>query len=196
MPGDFITMQTQVTLEQFHAFRDSRPKEEKWELIAGVPNMMPPPTLVHRRIARNIETLLNNRLSVCKPEGQADREVGLLLPSDDKYNPEPDVTVIDAVIEVGQIYAHKFYCAAEVLSTDEKPRMLDLKLAWYKRHEPCLAVLLVAQDRMAARFHERTKSRWYEHKLSNPADRIVLPEIGDSGALAELYRHTPLAPSH
>ncbi len=32
--GKVDTRLPRVTLEQFHAFRDERPKEEKWELIA------------------------------------------------------------------------------------------------------------------------------------------------------------------
>jgi Uma2 family endonuclease len=63
MPGDFLRRAPQLTMEQFHAFRDERPKEEKWELIDGVPMMMPPPTVMHVRISRNLETLLNTRLA-------------------------------------------------------------------------------------------------------------------------------------
>src|SRR5262245_31115814 len=99
MPGDFLKRRPQLTMEQFHAFRDERPKEEKWELIDGVPMMMPPPTITHVRIARNLETLLN---AAAKPEWQADREVGVLLKGDEKYNPEPDVTVIDTSHTLGQ----------------------------------------------------------------------------------------------
>ena len=108
MPGDFLRRRPQLTMEQFHAFRDERPKEEKWELIDGVPMMMPPPTVVHIRIARNLETLLNVRLGAVKPEWQADREVGVLLDGDEKYNPEPDVTVIDTTVALGQIYVGRF----------------------------------------------------------------------------------------
>lgn len=57
--GDFIKRTPQWSLETFHAFRDERPKSEKWELIDGVPVMMPPPTLIHQRISRNIETMIN-----------------------------------------------------------------------------------------------------------------------------------------
>ena len=53
---------------------------------------MPPPTLMHQRIARNLETLLNARLQEVKPEWHADYEVGVWLKGDEKYNPEPDVT--------------------------------------------------------------------------------------------------------
>ena len=62
MPGDSLRRVPQLTMEQFHAFRDERPKEEKWELIDGVPMMMPLPTLVHQRITGNIEALINARL--------------------------------------------------------------------------------------------------------------------------------------
>ena len=59
MPGDVIS-RIKVSLDTFHAFRDDRPKEEKWELIDGTPTMMPPPTVMHQRIARNLETMLND----------------------------------------------------------------------------------------------------------------------------------------
>jgi hypothetical protein len=37
MPGDFLNRTPQITMRQFHALRDTRPDEEKWELIDGVP---------------------------------------------------------------------------------------------------------------------------------------------------------------
>ena len=48
-----------ATMQQFHAFRDARPEREKWELIDGVMPMMPPPSLVHQRIAGNLDRLLS-----------------------------------------------------------------------------------------------------------------------------------------
>lgn len=195
MPGDFIRMEPQVTLAQFHAFRDDRPSEEKWELIAGVPNMRPPPTLVHQRIARNVETMLNARLAEVKPEWQADREIGLLLPDDDKYNPEPDVTVIDTAIVAGQLYAARFYFVVEVLSENDKPQMLELKLAWYQRHAPCRGVLFVAQDRCHAVHYTREPTGWQEVELKRPVEAILVPGIGPIGTLGDAYRHTPLSSS-
>lgn len=52
--GEALNRNFQLTLEQFHTFRDERPEKEKWELIGGTPVMMPPPTLVHQRIAKNL----------------------------------------------------------------------------------------------------------------------------------------------
>ena len=189
--GDFIRMVPQVTLEQFHAFRDERPKEEKWELIAGVPHMMPPPRLIHQRIAGNLEALLNERLRFVKPGWRADREIGLLLPEDDTFNPEPDVTVIDTEIGIDQLYADRFYFVAEVLSPHDKARVLALKLQYYQGHDLCRGVLFVEPDRIAAVLHARDPG-WLALQLTAPDDRIVTSEIGDIGSLGQLYRHTPL----
>ncbi len=200
MPGDFLQRLPQLSFEQFDAFRNERPKEEKWELIDGVPMMMPPPTLVHQRITRNIERLFNARLQIVRPEWSADAEIGIRLPDDERYNPEPDVTVIDAAIEIDQIYAERFYFVAEVLSNSnrperragsDKPIVLAAKVDFYRLHEHCRGVLIVRQDQVSAELHTRFQ-KWSMTPLSQPADRIVIPDIGDIGPLAALYRHTPL----
>jgi Uma2 family endonuclease len=202
MPGDFVRRLPQLTLEQFHAFRDERPKEEKWELIDGAPMMMPPPTLVHQRISRNLETLLHERLRETRPEWMADREIGILLPKDEKYNPEPDVTVIDGDIRLDQVYAERFYFVAEVLSEgnrpelragSDKPQVLAAKIDYYRLHEHCRGVLIVHQNRIEAELHVRAEL-WTKTQLRDPADRIVIPDIGDIGPLGALHRHTPLFP--
>jgi Uma2 family endonuclease len=181
-----------MDMATFHAFRDGRPDREKWELIDGYPVMLPPPFLVHQRICRNLETLLNDRLRVSKPEWAADREIGVVTPEDDTYNPEPDVTVIDLDVEMGQRYAERFYFVAEVLSESDKAWVLDSKLGYYQRHENCLSVLFVRQDRIAAAIFRRADG-WARHEILEPHARLEVPGIGDIGALADLYRHTPLA---
>ncbi len=182
-----------ATLEQFHAFRDERPKEEKWELIAGVMTMMPPPSLVHQRICRNLEGLLNSRLMIARPQWQADREIGVLLPKDERYNPEPDVTVIDADVALGQIYAERFYFVAEVLSPNDKAWALELKRDYYKAHDNCRGFLFVRQDRIEAELATRANADWQTAMLDAPIAAITIPDIGDIGPLAALYRHTPLS---
>ncbi len=201
MPGDFIKRLPQLTMEQFCAFRDERPKEEKWELIEGVPMMMPPPTLLHQTICGNIEAMINARLAVGMPGWRALQEVGIHLPADDRYNPEPDVTVVEAAaIQIDQVYAERFYFVAEVLSNSnrpelragsDKPIVLATKVDYYKLHEPCRGIMIVRQDQVSAELHTRGTS-WTTIQLSQPADRIVFPDIGDIGPLAALYRHTPL----
>ncbi len=182
-------------MRQFHAFRDERPKEEKWELIDGVPMMMRPPTLVHQRIARNLETLLNTHLQGARPEWQADREVGVWLKGDEKYNPEPDVTVIDAAIALGQIYVERFYFVAEILSESDRREVLEAKLAYYQQHEHNKCVLFVRQDRVGADQHDRQgDGTWQARALTTLEAPLTFPGIGSVGRLGDLYRFTPLDP--
>jgi Uma2 family endonuclease len=49
-----------LSIEAFRNWAASRPDEERWELIDGVPMMMAPPTRDHQRIASNFERLLND----------------------------------------------------------------------------------------------------------------------------------------
>ena len=86
-----------------------------WELIDGVPLMMPPPTLIHQRISANIALLLSGRLVTARPDWYASLEIGIRLSGDERCNPEPDVTVIDAPIGIEQIYAGRFCFVAQVL---------------------------------------------------------------------------------
>jgi Uma2 family endonuclease len=196
MPGDFLRRGPQLTMEQFHAFRDERPKEEKWELIDGVPMMMPPPTLMHQRISRNLESLLNAHLRNVRPDWQADREVGVWLRGDKKYNPEPDVTVIDAAIAMGQIYVERFYFVAEILSENDKKAVLDAKLAYYKEHEHNRCVLFVRQAQIGAQQHDRRiDGTWAQRTLRSAQAPLTFPDIGTVGRLGDLYQHTPLDPS-
>ena len=201
MPGDFIRRLPQFSFETFDAFRNDRPKEEKWELIDGVPMMMPSPTLIHQRISRNCENLLNATLRLARPLWIADMEIGIRVPDNDRYNPEPDVTVIDAQIEIDQVYAERFYFVVEVLSKSnrsdllagsDKPIVLAAKIDFYKLHDNCRGVLIARQDRIEADLYLRDRG-WVVLTLRDPAERIVIPDIGDIGALAELYRDTPLA---
>jgi Uma2 family endonuclease len=195
MPGDFLRRMPQLTMRQFHAFREERPKEEKWELIDGVPMMMPPPTLVHQRIAANLDRLLNAHLEKVKPDWRADREVGVWLKGDEKYNPEPDVTVIDAAIAIGQIYVERFYFVAEVLSENDRRDVLGAKLAYYQQHEHNRGVLFVRQDRIGADQHDRQHDgTWQGHTLTTPDAPLAFPEIGTVGRLGDLYKFTPLDP--
>jgi Uma2 family endonuclease len=194
MPGDFLRRAPQLTMEQFHAFRDERPKEEKWELIDGVPIMMPPPTLVHQRIADNLTEQLNARLREVKREWRAVRDAGVWLRGDEKFNPEPDVTVIDAAVSLGQIYAQRFYFVSEVLSASDKRAVVAAKLRYYQDHEHNRCVLFVRQDRIGAEQHTRQDGTWKVRRLSSATARLSFLEIGVVGRLGDLYEATPLDP--
>jgi Uma2 family endonuclease len=182
-------------MEQFHAFRDERPKEEKWELIDGAAVELDRPTLLHQRLASNLQRLLDARLEVARPEWQADRAESIWLKGDEKYDPEPDVTVIDAAIAMGQIYVERFYFVAEVLSESDKKAVLEAKLAYYKQHEHNRCALFVRRNQIGAHLHDRqADGSWRQRRLKDPAASLAFPDIGTVGRLGDLYKFTPLDP--
>ena len=63
-----------MTVEEFYAFTDTRPDDEKWELIDGEPILNASPSPVHQWIVRNI---LNLRLET---ESVNSRRRGRILP--------------------------------------------------------------------------------------------------------------------
>lgn len=125
----------------------------------------------------------------------ADREAGVLLTGDEKYNPEPDVTVIDAATAIGQVYVERFYLVAEGLSKSDKRDVLEAKLSYYKEHENNRCVLFVRQDLIGADQHDRQNDGvWRKKHLSSPAAALTVPDIGRIGRLGDLYKFTPLDP--
>jgi Uma2 family endonuclease len=184
---------------QFRAFQHGRPDQERWELVAGVPMMMTPPTIVHNRIASNFERLLNDALVAHDPGRLATQRLGVELASGD-YKPEPDVAVIDADFEANQRFVDRVYLLAEVVSdTDElrvpdaDRRWIDVKREIYLDHPACEAVLMVEQDRMEVRVDMRTEKGWTSSTLG-AADELSLPGFGLRCAVADLYQGTPLRP--
>ena len=114
---------------------------------------------------------------------------------DEKYNPEPDVTVIDSAIAIGQIYVERFYFVAEVMSESDKKGVLEAKLAYYKQHEHNRCVLFIRQDQIGAHQHDRQNDgSWRQRRLKDPAASLAFPDIGTIGRLGDLYKYTPLDP--
>ncbi len=193
MPGDFLRSAPKVTLDQFGAFRDSRPPEEKWELIDGVPMMMPPPTIVHQIIARNLVRHLTDVLEIKNPAWLATHEVGVQLPGGVLYHPEPDVVVMDADVRAGQRYADTFYLVAEVLSDSDSPEPIAAKVAFYKSHPSNACVLLIGQESAGVEIHERGEDgTWSQRRIARPDDMLSIAALGQVCTLGQLYRGTPV----
>ena len=49
-----------MTVEEFYAFTDTRPDNEKWELIDGEPVLNAAPSRLHQRIVKNLIVALGN----------------------------------------------------------------------------------------------------------------------------------------
>jgi Uma2 family endonuclease len=179
-----------LSVASFRAWLASRPDEEHWELIEGVPMMMTPPNRRHQRIASNLETLLNAALKRHNPAFAAYQNIGVNIVSAVPYDPEPDVAVIREDENPDPRYAERFYLVAEVLSESDKG-VIDSKRDIYRAHPSCTCILLVRQDRAEIIVDRRTGDGWRSQVLNGP-DELALPEFGLTCSMRDVYRDTPL----
>jgi Uma2 family endonuclease len=189
MAGALRQTSPMLSVASFRTWLESRPDEEHWELIDGVPMMMTPPNRRHQRIASNLESLLNAALKRHNPAFVAYHDIGVNIVSTVPYDPEPDVAVIREDENPDPRYANRFYLVAEVLSESDKA-VIESKRDIYRAHPACTSILLVRQDQMEIIVDRRTGDGWRSEVLY-AADQLNLPEFGLSCPVSDVYRDTP-----
>src|SRR5207244_10709828 len=83
----------QMTIEEFLAFADTRPEEERWELIEGVPVLNPSPIDYHQMIVSNIVAYLIAHKRRTRDEWLLMLGYGTRDPVSPRSLPQPDVFV-------------------------------------------------------------------------------------------------------
>jgi Uma2 family endonuclease len=179
-----------LSVASFRAWLASRPDEEHWELIEGVPMMMTPPNRRHQRIASNLEMLLNATIERHAPGFAAYHDIGVNIVSTAPYDPEPDVAVIREDENPDPRYADRFYLVAEVLSESDKG-IIESKRDIYRAHPSCMCIVLVRQDRVEITVDRRAADGWRSQVLLG-ADELAVPEFGLACPVRAVYRDTPL----
>ena len=183
------------TVRSFKAFLDTRPDEERWELIDGLPMPSAAPRIAHQRIASNFERHLNDALRARKPEWRADREIGIEVSDESTYRPEPEVTVIDTDTDADRTYADRFHLVMEVPSESDKGKVLESKIEFYRLHPTNQFIVIVDQDAVEVMIHRRLDAEhWAVEVLTTPDQDLVLGDIGVVCTVGELYENTRLDP--
>src|SRR5579871_3196692 len=180
-----------LSVASFRAWLASRPDEEHWELVEGVPMMTTPPNRRHQRIASNLESLLNAALRRHNPALTAYHDIGVNIISTVPYDPEPDVAVIREDENPDPRYAERFYLVAEALS-DSDEDIIESKRDIYRSQPPCSCILLIRQDRMEITVDRRADDSWRSQVLREGNESLSLPDFGLSCLVRDIYRDTPL----
>jgi Uma2 family endonuclease len=182
------------TVEEYLAFIESRPEEERWQLIDGVAMMMPPPTVRHQVIAANLTFELNTHFRQRQQNFRAVQETGLMVPAVASFRPEADVAVLDKSGDVDTLYADRFYLVAEILSESNTDEDIAAKSRRYMQHPQNVYFLLIAQKQV--RVEIRARAAGWEPVVLEALDAVLeLAEWGFRMPLAALYDGTPLVGS-
>jgi len=182
-----------MTVAEFYAFTDTRPDEEKWELVDGEPILNAAPSKTHHWIVRNIVVALCNRERELNAPWAVLPELGVRVSKTDR--PEPDVLVIPSdhrSVDPRERDVSNVIVAFEVLSPSTEGRDLRWKRTAYASLLSLTHYIVVAQDAVEVTVFARDED--FAEKRIRSIDKVIeLRSLGISLPVAEIYRDTGLA---
>lgn len=182
-----------MTVAEFFAFTDTRPDEEKWELIAGEPVLNAAPSRLHQKIVANLIFLLG---ALERQEPRAWLVIpGVGVRVSDSNLPQPDVIVRPKVPRPGGPMSREcddIIVAFEVLSPSTRDRDLRWKRNAYRTLPSLTHYAVIAQDAVEVVVFGR-ESRFPANRLNTLDASLELASPGISLPLAEIYRGVGLA---
>jgi Uma2 family endonuclease len=181
-----------MTVEEFYAFTDTRPDEEKWELIDGEPVLNASPSELHQRIIKNLSFALATLER--RPGTTWEMLPGLGVRVSDTSRPEPDVLIVPtsgASSDPQGRDRSDVIVTFEVLSPSTASRDLRWKRTAYTGLSTLTHYVVIAQDTVDVVVFSR-EDGFAEHRLRSLDDSIELRSLGISVTLSEIYRNTGL----
>ena len=181
-----------MTVEEFYAFTDTRPDDEKWELIDGEPILNASPSPVHQWIVRNILIALGNRERELKASWAILPGLGIRVSRTNR--PEPDLLIMPRAAfsaDPAQRDTGEMIAAFEILSPSTADRDLRWKRTAYTSLPSLTHYIVVAQDAVDVVVFARDTG-FAERRYRSLSDTIELPALGILLPVSEIYRDTGL----
>ena len=179
-----------MTIEEFLAFTDTRPQEERWELIEGVPFMNPSPVRMHQLIAVNISAFLLNEKERLGAAWLPMLGVGTEVPISPKSLPQPDVYVqAGGEADMSRVTADALVIF-EVMSRSNTKADQAWRRRVYASVPNCRHYVTVALESAEVTVYDHD-TQWKARTIKGLAASVDLPAIGVTVPLARIYRWTP-----
>jgi Uma2 family endonuclease len=181
-----------MTVEEFYAFTDTRPDEEKWELIDGEPILNASPNRLHQRMLKNL--VVGVTAFEGRPGVAWELLPGLGVRISDRSRPEPDVLILPkdgSSSDSLERDRNDVIVAFEILSPSTRERDLRWKRTAYTSLPSLTHYIVIAQDAVDVVVFARAAG-FTERHLRSLGDSLEFPALGVSLPLAEIYRDTGL----
>jgi Uma2 family endonuclease len=181
-----------MTVEEFYAFTDARPDEEKWELIDGEPILNAAPSNRHQLILGNIVGALTVEERRVSAAWRAIPGIGARISTTSR--PEPDVMVLPKPLERGDLGARdttEALALFEIMSPSTATRDLKWKRIAYTSLPALMHYVVIAQDAVDVLVFARDRG-FAEQRLNSLDAVLTFPTLGVSLPLSEIYRDTGL----
>ena len=181
-----------MTVEEYFAFTDTRPDNEKWELIDGEPVLNASPSRLHQIILDNLVFLLG---TIKRRQPQSwESTPGIGVRVSDTSLPEPDLFIVPAGAARRDPYGREtsdVIATIEILSPSTAERDLGWKRIAYTSLPSLTHYIVIAQDAVDVVVFARD-SGFVERRYTLLGDSLELPALGISLPLSEIYRDTGL----
>jgi Uma2 family endonuclease len=177
-----------MSVEEFYAFTETRPDNEKWELIGGEPILNASPSPIHQWIVKNLVVALTLRERQLKASWAILPGLGVRVSQTDR--PEPDVLVIPraaASLDSLERDTGEVIVAFEILSPSTEDRDLRWKRTAYTGLASLTHYIVIAQDRVEVVVFAR-EAGFAERRYRSIDDTIDLSSLGVSLPISEIYR--------
>jgi Uma2 family endonuclease len=181
-----------MTVEEFYAFTDTRPDNEKWELIEGEPVLNASPSPTHQWIVKNLLIVLGNRERQLNTSWAVLPGLGVRVSRTNR--PEPDVLIIPRAAfspDPSKRDTSEVIAAFEILSPSTAERDLRWKRTAYTSLRSLTHYIVIAQDAVDVVVFAR-ETGFAERRYRSLRDSLELPALGISLPLSEIYRDTGL----
>jgi Uma2 family endonuclease len=181
-----------MTVDEFYAFTDTRPDEERWELIGGEPILNAAPSPLHQLIVGNVIGALRFLGREIEASWVAMPGPGVRLSNKDR--PEPDAVVTPAdqcLFHPQKRDIDNVIVAFEVLSPSTKERDLGWKRDAYAGLPSLTHYIVISQDAVDVTVFARDND-FSKQRIRSLGKEIELRSLGVSLPVAEIYRDTGL----
>lgn len=187
-----LAPEDQMTIDEFLSFTDTRPDDEKWELIEGVPVKSPSPVSFHQLIVGNINYVLMAHKIATGASWLPSIGIGTLVPVSPNSLPQPDLYV-HAGPGTWSSTTDDALVIFEILSRSNTKADQAWRRRVYASVPNCQHYVTVSLKAIEVTVFHRS-SGWKPLVVSALTDTLDLPTLGVALPLEHLYRYTSLGP--
>ena len=177
-----------LTIAEFLAFTATRPQEERWELVEGVPVLNPSPIQTHQLVAASVVSFLLKQKEAKGASWIPLLGVGTTVPVSPNSLPQPDVYVQEGAVLDSHV-TDDALVIFEVLSRSNRKADRDWRRKVYASVPNCQHYVTVSLKLPEVIAYDR-RSDWQARRLSDLAQSLELAALGVSMPLADIYRYT------
>ena len=182
--------QDQMTVEEFLAFTQTRPDEERWELIEGMPVKNASPVNIHQLVVLNIGAYLLAHKTRSAALWTPALGIGTRVPISKNSLPQPDLYVQEGAAHWDHVTGDALVIF-EVLSRSNTKADREWRRRVYASVPNCRHYVTVSLKSAEVSAFDRSAG-WKERKAKGLDAAVDLPALGLTLPLADVYRYTPV----